>query len=113
MPAFESLQQQKNKQDAARRQSLSDQQAKGGVFSQLFHKYVGSNLPFAAWLVAAANEAAQDANMRPAATSAATPSNANHLHAPTIARWPVPSARGLHTCLITLLYISAMRNGRD
>ncbi|GJN73128.1 hypothetical protein VFPFJ_03540 [Purpureocillium lilacinum] len=43
MPAFESLQQQKNKQDAARRQSLSDQQAKGGVFSQLFHNNLGRN----------------------------------------------------------------------
>ncbi|KHN95309.1 uncharacterized protein MAM_06813 [Metarhizium album ARSEF 1941] len=40
MPAFESLQQQKNSQDAARRQSMSDQQAKGGIFSQFFHKYV-------------------------------------------------------------------------
>ncbi|KND90110.1 hypothetical protein TOPH_05202 [Tolypocladium ophioglossoides CBS 100239] len=40
MPAFESLQQQKKNADATRRQSMSDQQAKGGVFSQFFHKYV-------------------------------------------------------------------------
>ena len=40
MPAFESLQQHKNNQDATRRQSMSDQQAKGGIFSQFFHKYV-------------------------------------------------------------------------
>lgn len=45
MPAFESLQQQKNKQDAARRQSLSDQQVKGGIFSQFFHKYTSSSPP--------------------------------------------------------------------
>ncbi|TWU77913.1 hypothetical protein ED733_005067 [Metarhizium rileyi] len=45
MPAFESLQQQKNSQDAARRQSMSDQQAKGGIFSQFFHKYV-TRAPF-------------------------------------------------------------------
>ncbi|UNI20984.1 hypothetical protein JDV02_007019 [Purpureocillium takamizusanense] len=43
MPAFESLQQHKNKQDAARRQSLSDQQVKGGIFSQLFHNNIGRN----------------------------------------------------------------------
>ena len=40
MPAFESLQGHKNKMDAQRRQSMSDQQAKGGIFSQLFHKLV-------------------------------------------------------------------------
>ena len=42
MPGFDSLQQQKRGSDAnaARRQSMSDQQAKGGIFSQFFHKYV-------------------------------------------------------------------------
>ena len=41
MPAFDGLQQQRgNAQAAARRQSMSDQQAKLGVFSQFFHKYV-------------------------------------------------------------------------
>ncbi|OAQ72761.1 hypothetical protein VFPPC_00648 [Pochonia chlamydosporia 170] len=43
MPAFESLQQQKNNQDAVRRQSMSDQQAKGGIFSQFFHNNFGRN----------------------------------------------------------------------
>lgn len=41
MPAFESLQQHRNNENsAARRQSMSDQQAKGGFLSQFFHKYV-------------------------------------------------------------------------
>jgi hypothetical protein len=41
MPAFEGLQQQRGQaQASARRQSMSDQQAKLGVFSQFFHKYV-------------------------------------------------------------------------
>jgi hypothetical protein len=45
MPAFASLQQQKRGSDAnaARRQSLSDQQAKGGVLSQFFHNNFGRN----------------------------------------------------------------------
>ncbi|KAG6019372.1 hypothetical protein E4U41_003270 [Claviceps citrina] len=39
MPAFESLQAQKRtNSDGLRRQSLSDQHAKGGIFSQFFHK---------------------------------------------------------------------------
>lgn len=42
MPAFASLSEQKRAGDAnaARRASMSDQQAKGGLFSQFFHKYV-------------------------------------------------------------------------
>ncbi|KAF5623376.1 hypothetical protein F52700_9998 [Fusarium sp. NRRL 52700] len=42
MPAFASLNEQKRAGDAnaARRASMSDQQAKGGLFSQFFHKYV-------------------------------------------------------------------------
>ena len=41
MPAFASLHEQKRGSEAniARRQSMSDQQPKGGIFSQLFHKY--------------------------------------------------------------------------
>lgn len=42
MPAFASLQEQKRGSDAnaARRASMSDQEPKGGIFSQFFHKYV-------------------------------------------------------------------------
>jgi hypothetical protein len=42
MPAFASLQQQKrgSEANAARRASMSDQTAKGGIFSQFFHKCV-------------------------------------------------------------------------
>lgn len=42
MPGFDSLQQQKrgNEANAARRQSMSDQQGKGGFLMNLFHKYV-------------------------------------------------------------------------
>lgn len=42
MPAFASLNEQKRGSEAnvARRQSMSDQQPKGGIFSQFFHKYV-------------------------------------------------------------------------
>ncbi|KAK2592034.1 hypothetical protein QQS21_010267 [Conoideocrella luteorostrata] len=43
MPAFESLQTHKNNQDAVRRQSMSDQQSKAGMFGQLFHNYFGRN----------------------------------------------------------------------
>ncbi|PHH92259.1 hypothetical protein CDD83_8184 [Cordyceps sp. RAO-2017] len=45
MPGFDSLQQHKrgNDVDAARRQSMSDQHAKGGIFHQLFHNNVGRN----------------------------------------------------------------------
>ncbi|KAM4059624.1 hypothetical protein HRG_002746 [Hirsutella rhossiliensis] len=44
MPAFDSLQQQKRGgTDATRRQSLSDQQAKGGIFHTLFHNNLGRN----------------------------------------------------------------------
>ncbi|KAF4510720.1 hypothetical protein G6O67_002591 [Ophiocordyceps sinensis] len=44
MPAFHSLQQQKRGgPDATRRQSLSDQLAKGGIFHQLFHNNIGRN----------------------------------------------------------------------
>ncbi|QUC18292.1 uncharacterized protein UV8b_02533 [Ustilaginoidea virens] len=43
MPAFESLTQHKGNQDAIRRQSISDQQAKGGIFSQFFHNNFGRN----------------------------------------------------------------------
>ncbi|ODA81865.1 hypothetical protein RJ55_00370 [Drechmeria coniospora] len=43
MPSFEGLQQQKNNSDAARRQSMSDQQAKGGMLSQFFHNNFGRN----------------------------------------------------------------------
>jgi len=40
MPAFDSLNQQKRGSDAnaARRQSMSDQNVKGNMFSQFFHK---------------------------------------------------------------------------
>ncbi|KAF9765549.1 hypothetical protein IL306_002164 [Fusarium sp. DS 682] len=42
MPAFASLSEQKRAGDAnaARRASMSDQQVKVGLFSQLLHKYV-------------------------------------------------------------------------
>lgn len=42
MPAFASLSEQKRGSDAlaARRASMSDQEQKGGIFSQFFHKYV-------------------------------------------------------------------------
>ncbi|RMJ06758.1 hypothetical protein BHE90_009754 [Fusarium euwallaceae] len=45
MPAFASLQQQKrgSEANAARRASMSDQQAKGGIFSQFFHNNFGKN----------------------------------------------------------------------
>lgn len=40
MPAFESLQQHRHgEQSAARRQSMSDQGAKPGIFGQFFHRY--------------------------------------------------------------------------
>ncbi|KFH43593.1 hypothetical protein ACRE_056440 [Hapsidospora chrysogenum ATCC 11550] len=41
MPAFESLNEQRraNEANVARRQSISDQSPKGGIFSQFFHKY--------------------------------------------------------------------------
>ncbi|KAH7319969.1 hypothetical protein B0I35DRAFT_478264 [Stachybotrys elegans] len=43
MPAYDSLHQQKRSSEdhIARRQSMHDQQVKGGVFSQLFHMAVG------------------------------------------------------------------------
>ncbi|KAI5466789.1 hypothetical protein BGZ63DRAFT_418543 [Mariannaea sp. PMI_226] len=43
MPAFASLQEQKRGSEAnnARRQSMSDQVPKGGIFSQLFHNNFG------------------------------------------------------------------------
>jgi hypothetical protein len=41
MPGFDSLQNQKRGEaNVARRQSMSDQQAKGGFLSNFFHKYV-------------------------------------------------------------------------
>lgn len=41
MPAFASLHEQKRGNDQAdRRASMSDQQAKPGLFGQFFHKYV-------------------------------------------------------------------------
>ncbi|KAG5986688.1 hypothetical protein E4U54_005295 [Claviceps lovelessii] len=44
MPAFESLQNQKRSNvDVLRRQSMSDQHAKGGMFSQFFHNNFGRN----------------------------------------------------------------------
>ncbi|KJZ72648.1 hypothetical protein HIM_08007 [Hirsutella minnesotensis 3608] len=44
MPTFESLQTHKNSgESAVRRQSLSDQHVKGGVFHQLFHNSLGRN----------------------------------------------------------------------
>ncbi|RBQ80752.1 hypothetical protein FVER14953_20600 [Fusarium verticillioides] len=45
MPAFASLSEQKRAGDAnaARRASMSDQQAKGGLFSQFFHNNFGKN----------------------------------------------------------------------
>ncbi|KAF4979027.1 hypothetical protein FZEAL_4702 [Fusarium zealandicum] len=45
MPAFASLHEQKRGSDAnaARRASMSDQQAKGGIFSQFFHNNFGKN----------------------------------------------------------------------
>jgi hypothetical protein len=46
MPAFEGLQQHHGSQaNVTRRESMSDQQPKGGIFSQLFHKYVTALLP--------------------------------------------------------------------
>lgn len=40
MPAYEGLTKNRNEaQSAARRQSMSDQQAKMGIFSTFFHKY--------------------------------------------------------------------------
>ncbi|KAF5001400.1 hypothetical protein FGRMN_1069 [Fusarium graminum] len=45
MPAFAGLNQQKRGSDAsaARRQSMTDQQIKGGMFSQFFHNNFGKN----------------------------------------------------------------------
>ncbi|KAI8684078.1 hypothetical protein NCS57_00073200 [Fusarium keratoplasticum] len=45
MPAFASLQEQKrgSEANAARRASMSDQTAKGGIFSQFFHNNFGKN----------------------------------------------------------------------
>ncbi|PHH76320.1 hypothetical protein CDD82_4049 [Ophiocordyceps australis] len=44
MPAFDSLHQQKRSGDAAaRRESLSDQAVKGGIFNQIFHNSLGRN----------------------------------------------------------------------
>ncbi|KAK5990893.1 hypothetical protein PT974_09168 [Cladobotryum mycophilum] len=44
MPAFEGLQQhRRDSNNAARRQSMSDQQAKPGLFSQFFHNNFGRN----------------------------------------------------------------------
>ncbi|KAG5928653.1 hypothetical protein E4U42_000259 [Claviceps africana] len=44
MPAFEALQNQKRgNTDMSRRQSMSDQHAKGGIFSQFFHNNFGRN----------------------------------------------------------------------
>ncbi|KAM0437680.1 hypothetical protein ACHAPT_002044 [Fusarium lateritium] len=44
MPAFASLQEQRRGEaNAARRASMSDQQAKGGIFSQFFHNNFGKN----------------------------------------------------------------------
>jgi hypothetical protein len=44
MPAFESLHQQKRSDaNIARRQSMSDQHAKGGFLSQFFHNQLGRN----------------------------------------------------------------------
>lgn len=49
MPSFDGLQTNRREaQSVARRQSMSDQQAKLGVFGQFFHKYVcdcASNVP--------------------------------------------------------------------
>lgn len=46
MPAFEGLQQHHGSQaNITRRESMSDQQPKGGIFSQFFHKYVTAILP--------------------------------------------------------------------
>ena len=47
MPAFESLSQQRRSEaNAARRQSISDQTARGGIFTQFFHKYASTTLIF-------------------------------------------------------------------
>ncbi|KAG5657071.1 hypothetical protein KAF25_001660 [Fusarium avenaceum] len=45
MPAFAGLHEQKRGSDAsaARRASMTDQQAKGGMFSQFFHNNFGKN----------------------------------------------------------------------
>jgi hypothetical protein len=45
MPAFEGLHQQKRTGDAnaARRQSMSEQAPKGGMFHNLFHNTLGRN----------------------------------------------------------------------
>ncbi|KAG6005147.1 hypothetical protein E4U21_000401 [Claviceps maximensis] len=44
MPAFEALHNQKRaNSDSIRRQSMSDQHAKGGIFSQFFHNNFGRN----------------------------------------------------------------------
>ncbi|VUC33838.1 unnamed protein product [Clonostachys rosea] len=44
MPAFEGLQQHHGSQaNVTRRESMSDQQPKGGIFSQLFHNNFGRN----------------------------------------------------------------------
>ncbi|KAK0392467.1 hypothetical protein NLU13_1962 [Sarocladium strictum] len=45
MPAFESLHQQKRsgEANAARRQSMSEQAPKGGIFHNLFHSTLGKN----------------------------------------------------------------------
>ncbi|KAF5023594.1 hypothetical protein F66182_4352 [Fusarium sp. NRRL 66182] len=48
MPAFASLSEQKrgSQDSATRRASMSDQQAKGGIFSQFFHKYITHTASF-------------------------------------------------------------------
>ncbi|KAH6608753.1 hypothetical protein Trco_002099 [Trichoderma cornu-damae] len=44
MPAFEGLSQHRqNANNAARRQSMSDQQSKPGIFGQFFHNTLGRN----------------------------------------------------------------------
>lgn len=48
MPAFESLSHQKrgSEDHIARRQSMTDQHVKGGIFSTFFHKFVRLSLPY-------------------------------------------------------------------
>ncbi|QPG99968.1 hypothetical protein C2857_003016 [Epichloe festucae Fl1] len=44
MPGFDALQSQKRtNSDSLRRQSITDQHAKGGMFSQFFHNNFGRN----------------------------------------------------------------------
>ncbi|KEY71059.1 hypothetical protein S7711_00883 [Stachybotrys chartarum IBT 7711] len=45
MPAFESLSHQKrgSEDHIARRQSMTDQHVKGGIFSTFFHNTIGKN----------------------------------------------------------------------